>query len=206
MRGGYDGALAWISDPINAVLVLIAVSAALYHMRLGMKEIIEDYIGRKSTKFVLLILNTFLTVALFVAAAYAVLKIAVGQPARRGRHDPGQRDRLPGAGRRAGGRARALAGARARVTADTRLVTPTLATCLGITAGAHIAVYLLNATLPLHVAATASRHTPSQPGAPILASDVPLSREPAARSARRWHAPRRSGWPRPLSPRRARTR
>ena len=28
------------------------------------------------------------------------------------------------------------------------------------------------------MAATASRHTPSQPGAPILASDVPLSREP----------------------------
>ena len=28
------------------------------------------------------------------------------------------------------------------------------------------------------MAATASRHTPSQPGAPILATDVPLSREP----------------------------
>lgn len=77
VRGGYDGALAWISDPINAVLVLIAVAAALYHMRLGMKEIVEDYIGRKGTKFFLLILNTFVTVVLFAAAAYAVLKIAI---------------------------------------------------------------------------------------------------------------------------------
>ena len=29
VRGGYDGALAWVADPINAVLVLLAVSAAL---------------------------------------------------------------------------------------------------------------------------------------------------------------------------------
>ena len=39
------------------------------------------------------------------------------------------------------------------MTGDPRLVTPTLAACLGITAGAHIAVYLLNATLPLHLVA-----------------------------------------------------
>lgn len=77
VRGGYDGALAWIADPVNAVLALLAVGAALYHMRLGMQEIVEDYIGRKSTKFVLLILNTFFSIVLFAAAAYAVLKIAI---------------------------------------------------------------------------------------------------------------------------------
>lgn len=77
VRGGYDGALAWIADPINAVLLLIAVGAALHHMRIGMKEIVEDYIGKKSTKFALLILNTFVCVALFAAAAYAVLKVAI---------------------------------------------------------------------------------------------------------------------------------
>jgi len=77
VRGGYDGALAWIADPINAVLTLIAVGAALHHMKLGMQEIVEDYIAKKSTKFTLLILNTFVTVILFAAAAYAVLKIAI---------------------------------------------------------------------------------------------------------------------------------
>jgi len=77
VRGGYDGALAWIADPINAVLLLIAVAAALHHMQLGMKEIVEDYIGRKSTKFALLILNAFIAIALFAAAAYAVLKVAI---------------------------------------------------------------------------------------------------------------------------------
>ena len=41
-----------------------------------MQVVIEDYIGRASTKAVLLILNTFVSVLLFAAAAFAVLKIA----------------------------------------------------------------------------------------------------------------------------------
>lgn len=77
VRGGYDGALGWIADPVNAILTLIAVGAALHHMKLGMQEIVEDYIAKKSTKFTLLILNAFVAVVLFAAAAYAVLKIAI---------------------------------------------------------------------------------------------------------------------------------
>lgn len=77
VRGGYDGALAYLSDPFNAVLVLLAVGAALYHMRLGMQVVIEDYIAKHGTKAVLLILNTFICVVLFAAAAYSVLKIAI---------------------------------------------------------------------------------------------------------------------------------
>lgn len=77
VRGGYDGALAFVADPFNAVLILLAVGAALYHMRLGMQVVVEDYIARNSTKAVLLILNTFICIVLFAAAAYAVLKIAI---------------------------------------------------------------------------------------------------------------------------------
>ena len=76
-RGGYDAALAWASEPLNAVLTLLAVGAALYHMRLGMQVVIEDYIAKHGTKNVLLVLNTFICVVLFAAAAYAVLKIAI---------------------------------------------------------------------------------------------------------------------------------
>ena len=77
VRGGYDGALAWVADPINAVLTLLAIGAALYHMRLGMQVVVEDYIAKHGTKNLLLILNTFVCVVLFVAAAYSVLKIAI---------------------------------------------------------------------------------------------------------------------------------
>ena len=77
VRGGYDGALVWIADPINAVLTLLAVGAALYHMRLGMQVVVEDYIAKHGTKNLLLILNTFICVALFAITAYSVLKIAI---------------------------------------------------------------------------------------------------------------------------------
>ncbi|MEQ1608176.1 MAG: succinate dehydrogenase, hydrophobic membrane anchor protein [Hyphomonadaceae bacterium] len=77
VRGGYDGALAWVSEPLNAVLTLLAVGTALYHMRLGIQVVVEDYIAKHGTKNVLLVLNTFICIVLFVAAAYAVLKIAI---------------------------------------------------------------------------------------------------------------------------------
>lgn len=74
--GGHDGALAWISQPLNAVLLALTIGASLYHMRIGMQVVIEDYIARSSTKHVLLMLNTFACVGLFAAAAFAILKIA----------------------------------------------------------------------------------------------------------------------------------
>jgi succinate dehydrogenase / fumarate reductase membrane anchor subunit len=76
VRGGYPQAVEWIGQPFNAVLTILAVGAALYHMRIGMQVVIEDYIGKTSTKLVLLILNTFIPVVLFVAALFAVISIA----------------------------------------------------------------------------------------------------------------------------------
>lgn len=76
VRGGYDGATDFIANPVNAVLILLGVGASLYHMRIGMQVVVEDYIGKTGTRAVLLILNTFVAVVLFAAAAFAVLKIA----------------------------------------------------------------------------------------------------------------------------------
>ncbi len=76
VRGGYEGAVDFIANPINAVLIIIALGAALYHMRIGMQVVIEDYIGRTATRIVLLILNSFACIALFAVAAFSVLGIA----------------------------------------------------------------------------------------------------------------------------------
>jgi succinate dehydrogenase membrane anchor subunit len=76
VRGGYDGAVDFIANPVNAVLILLAVGIALYHMRIGMQVVIEDYIAKTGTKLFLLILNTFVCVGLFAAAAFSILEIA----------------------------------------------------------------------------------------------------------------------------------
>jgi len=75
-RGGYQRVIEFIGYPINAVFILIAVGSTLYHMRIGMQVVIEDYIAKTGTRLFLLLLNTFIVVALFAAAAFAVLQNA----------------------------------------------------------------------------------------------------------------------------------
>jgi len=79
VRGGYDGAVAWVAAPLNAVLLTLLALAAFYHMSLGMRVIIEDYIHKTATKQVLLLANLFLWVGLSAASVFAVLRIALGR-------------------------------------------------------------------------------------------------------------------------------
>ncbi|MEO1475645.1 MAG: succinate dehydrogenase, hydrophobic membrane anchor protein [Pseudomonadota bacterium] len=74
-KGGYEAVTAWMAQPLNAILLILGLGAAFYHMRLGMQVVIEDYIGRTSTKQGLLILNTFFVAGLFTATALSVLKV-----------------------------------------------------------------------------------------------------------------------------------
>ncbi|MEM9937443.1 MAG: succinate dehydrogenase, hydrophobic membrane anchor protein [Pseudomonadota bacterium] len=74
-KAGYEGALSWAAQPVNAILLILTLSAALYHMRLGMQVVIEDYISKSGSRQALLILNTFAVIALAAAAILSVLKI-----------------------------------------------------------------------------------------------------------------------------------
>ena len=74
-KAGYEGALTWVAQPVNAILLIITLSAALYHMRLGMQVVIEDYIAKSGSRQALLILSTFAVFALGVATIMSVLKI-----------------------------------------------------------------------------------------------------------------------------------
>ena len=79
MRGpGFVDSIDFLSAPLNAVGVILLLVAAFYHMRIGMQEIIEDYIQKPSTKTVLLLLNTLVLVALGAGAIFAVLIVNFG--------------------------------------------------------------------------------------------------------------------------------
>lgn len=71
-----DALYALFSSPLGSLLTLTTVTAAIYHMRLGLQVVIEDYIHKPASKLTLLALNTLLCAALWIAALYSILRIA----------------------------------------------------------------------------------------------------------------------------------
>jgi succinate dehydrogenase / fumarate reductase membrane anchor subunit len=72
-----DATRAWLGSPFGALVTLLTMSAALYHGRLGVQVVIEDYIHKTTTKAALLIANTFLVAGLWLAGVYALLTLAL---------------------------------------------------------------------------------------------------------------------------------
>ena len=70
--------IATLSNPFVAMILLAALISVLIHMRIGMQVIIEDYVHTELRKIMLLMANTFFTLAVAIAAVYAILKINFG--------------------------------------------------------------------------------------------------------------------------------
>jgi succinate dehydrogenase / fumarate reductase membrane anchor subunit len=70
--------VASVQNPINAILLVLSFVSILWHMRLGLQVVLEDYVQDARTLHASLLLNTLFTVALAVAALYAILKIFFG--------------------------------------------------------------------------------------------------------------------------------
>ena len=70
--------LAYLHQPVHAVLMVLFVLASVMHMILGLQVVIEDYIHGHGARMVLIVLVQFAGFALAMAAIISLLVIAFG--------------------------------------------------------------------------------------------------------------------------------
>lgn len=68
----------WISNPWNSVMLFLLCGTLAWHSTLGVQVVIEDYVHGPLLKVFLLLLNRFAHVFVAIAAAFAVLRISLG--------------------------------------------------------------------------------------------------------------------------------
>ena len=71
----YAGVLAFLNNPVNAVLMAAFVLIGLYHMALGLQEVILDYVPHPGFRFFLMLINYTFAIALAAASIFALLRI-----------------------------------------------------------------------------------------------------------------------------------
>ena len=70
----YNGVRAELGHPIPAIIVMLFVLAGLYHMQVGMRSIIADYVYGRAREWALMA-NLFFAAVLALSCIYAVLRI-----------------------------------------------------------------------------------------------------------------------------------
>ena len=78
---GYDEVIGWLRSPFNATLAALLVASLAHHGTLGLQVVIEDYVGNKGTRVLLIVAVKFVMTAAAVIGVLSILRVAVGAPA-----------------------------------------------------------------------------------------------------------------------------
>ena len=72
------GAKEILGLPLVAIVMLLFIVASVWHMKIGMQVVIEDYVQHETTKLVAVMANNFFSIAVALASIYAILKLSSG--------------------------------------------------------------------------------------------------------------------------------
>jgi succinate dehydrogenase / fumarate reductase membrane anchor subunit len=68
--------VAWMHNPMAAMLMILLIAASFYHAALGLQVVIEDYIHGEVAKLVTLLAMRLLCILFVLRGVLAVLKLA----------------------------------------------------------------------------------------------------------------------------------
>jgi len=72
------GAAQILGSPMVAIVMLLFIVASVWHMKIGMQVVIEDYVHGEMMKLAAIMANNFFSVAVALASIYAILKLSSG--------------------------------------------------------------------------------------------------------------------------------
>jgi succinate dehydrogenase membrane anchor subunit len=67
-----------LGSPLVAILMLLFIITTVYHMWIGMQEIIVDYVHDEVMRYGAILANLFFSIVVAFACTYAILKLSFG--------------------------------------------------------------------------------------------------------------------------------
>ena len=67
-----------LGSPLVAIIMILFIIASVWHMKIGMQVVLEDYVHDEKIKLVSIMANNFFCVAVALASVYAIFKLSSG--------------------------------------------------------------------------------------------------------------------------------
>jgi succinate dehydrogenase / fumarate reductase, membrane anchor subunit len=72
----YEVFIAWVQNPVNAVLLIVTIVVSFYHAMLGVHEILEDYVHAPGLLKASMTAKAVAFIAVGAVCIYSIIKIA----------------------------------------------------------------------------------------------------------------------------------